>query len=132
MKVSVETVQHFARLAAETQAPRYLRFLSTITLPMGKAIPRNQETVISALAERPEALLLYQDDAGRAQRQKMIDAGDLTNNNKKRGKLAYHVELIGLIASVTAAVSAAMNEITLLHKKYDSRHWKTYVGGVLR
>ena len=47
MKVSAETVRHFARLAAEAHAPRYLRFLRSITLPMGKAIPRNQFVAVS-------------------------------------------------------------------------------------
>lgn len=99
MKMSAETINHFARLAGEDLAPRYLRFLRMITAPQGKAIKRNQDLVVTALAQCEEALLLYSGPADAERAQLILDNDHLTN---PRGKLVYHMELIGLLASIVA------------------------------
>jgi len=97
--VSVETIRHFVRLAAREHAPRFLRFLSLICAPAGVAIRRNQTRIMQALADKEAALVLFGSVAGRAERAKLVAAGDHVVN--PRGRLAYHIELVGLLATLT-------------------------------
>ena len=118
MKVSAETVRHFSALAAQHQAPRYLRFLRGIMNPMGKAISRNQDMVVSALTENSNALLLFLGPEGMLERQQLIDANSLAT--QPRGKLAYHTELISLLATAVEGKNPAVSTQGL--KRWTSPH----------
>lgn len=86
-------------MAAEDKAPRFLRFLRNITGPEANPIKRTQFFVIQAIAENVDAQLLFNGDEGIHERGTLIAANDLELN--PRGRLAYHVELIGLISRCT-------------------------------
>ena len=109
MKMTADTAGHFAKLAAESQSPRYLRFLSMISLPQGSGIKRNQEAVVTALAENESALLLFNTPEQQLERARLIEANDHEVN--PRGRLVYHIELIGLLA----AVSHGKNQAVEMH-----------------
>ena len=56
--------------------------------------------VLLALLEKEDALLLYDDPAGRQERAKLIQAND--HKEHPRGLLVYHIELLGLLAQCAA------------------------------
>ena len=101
-QVTPSMVRHFAELSGQLHRPRYLRFLRTIMAPGGNTvISRNQNLVVSALMGVSEALVLFNDDVGRAERQVLIESGVMESD--PRGKLVYHVELVSLLASVASS-----------------------------
>lgn len=103
-KVPPEMVRDFAKLAGRTNKPRFLRFLRKIMVPGGNAastIKRNQQLVVSALVDTREALVLFNDAAGKAERAAMIERNDL--EREPRGKFVYHIELIAMLASMAVS-----------------------------
>ena len=99
LSISDDLIRRFIRLAAENFAPRFLRFLRMTTGLEQRPIPRTQFFVIQGLSENADAQLLFDGEDGIARRSAMIDAGELETD--PRGRLAYHVELIGLMARCT-------------------------------
>ena len=107
--VSPDTIRHFVRLAAQEHAPRFLRFLSLLCLPGGVPIKRNQALILQTLADNERALLLFSGVGGRTERAALIAATDHIEN--PRGRLAYHIELVGLLATITIGENAAVEGI---------------------
>ena len=95
-QVSEKMVRHFVQLAAVDHAPRYLRFLGMITLPAGRPARRCQNLVLQCLTEKEDALVLYNDESGMHLRAQLVEENDHMVN--PRGRLAYHIELISLLA----------------------------------
>ena len=98
----LSAIRKFVQLAAKKQAPRFLRFLGEICRPAGVAIKRNCQLVAQALSEKEEALLLFDDPAGLEERERLIAENDHINN--PRGKLMYHIELIGLLGTLVTGI----------------------------
>lgn len=119
--VSVETIRHFVRLASREHAPRFLRFLTLLCVPGGEPVRRNQTLILQALADHEAALLLFAGHSGRAARALLIQADDHVHH--PRGRLAYHIELIGLLAALTigenAAAEGLMRELVPLPELVD-------------
>ena len=116
-KVSPDMVLAFAKLAGKGHSPRFLRFLRKIVAPSGDTvITRNQNLVVSSLMDCREALLLHNDEAGRAERERLIRARDMELH--PRGKLVYHVELVSLLAVLASSdeqeVKAIVREMVSL------------------
>ena len=95
-QVGENMVRHFVGLAAVEHAPRYLRFLGMITYPSGRPVRRCQTLVLSCLTEKEEALQLFNNEDELAYREQLVEENDHVNH--PRGELAYHIELIGLLA----------------------------------
>ena len=104
IKVPAEMVRHFATLAGSTCKPRFLRFLRKIMMPTGDVsslIQRNMQLVISALVDARDVFVLFNDPAGRAERAQLMEDNDLALH--PRGKLAYHVELVTMLAAMASS-----------------------------
>jgi hypothetical protein len=93
-------IRKFTALAAESKAPRFLRFLGGLTGPNHSPILHTQTLILQSITENKNAQLLFAGEAGRKERAELIGADDLTNH--PRGLLAYHIELMDLIARCTA------------------------------
>ena len=142
-------VRNFTKMAAQEQAPRFLRFLRMVSVSAGAALPRNQCMVLQALSEREAALLLFKSAKGHKARAKMdtlhcnapCDApcvalcnglcnarcmhlvmhhvmhhvmqerakmiADEDHLHKPRGRLVYHIELVGLLGACSLGKNAA-------------------------
>ena len=85
----------FVELAAAQHAPCFIRFLRMLLTPEGSTIKRNQLLVLSCLNDKEAALLLYTDPSSRQRRDTLIKENDHVTN--PRGKLMYHMELVGLL-----------------------------------
>jgi len=109
LQVGDDLIRKFMALAAETKAPRFLRFLRNITGPERQPLIRTQTLVMQALADHPAAQLLFNSAAGKAERRAMIRSNDLII--RPRGKLAYHVELISLVARCTEGIAPSPEAI---------------------
>ena len=103
LQISDDLIRKFISLAAETKAPRYLRFLRNVTGTERQPMIRTQSLVMQGLSDNVSAQLLYNGEAGKAERNKLIEADDLRVN--PRGHLAYHVEFIGLVARCTEGLA---------------------------
>ena len=99
LSISDDLIRRFVKLAAAEHAPRYLRFLRTVTGPGACPVERAQFFVIQSLSENVGAQLLFNSTEGMAHRAKLLADGDLAEH--PRGEMAYHIELIGLIARCT-------------------------------
>ena len=93
--IEMEAVHKVAQLAADKHAPRYLRFLSNLLEANGKLIVSNQAFVVEAINKQEHALLLFNSEDGRRERQQLILLRDHEVN--PRGRLVYHMELIKLL-----------------------------------
>ena len=58
---------------AAEHAPRFVRFFRMITSPGGKPVARTQNLVVQSLLERDGALLMFNDAAGRREREAKRD-----------------------------------------------------------
>jgi len=102
-RVPFSAIHKFVQLAAKKQAPRFLRFLGEICRPAGVAIKRNCQLVAQALGSKEEALLLFNSTEGMEERAALIAARDLETN--PRGKLAYHIEAVGLLGTLVTGIN---------------------------
>jgi hypothetical protein len=97
-KITMQTVRHVVDIAGREHDPSHLRFLHMIVAPEGSMIKGNQDLVIEALADCKDALILFNGPAGQMERARLIAENDHIHN--RAGELAYHMELIALLASV--------------------------------
>lgn len=123
-KVPSGMVRDFAQLAGRTKQPRFLRFLRTIMMPSGdgkgSVIQHNQDLVVSSLVDTRDALLLFNDEAGQAERTRLVEANDLEVN--PRGRLMYHIELIGMLASMSKGDSETRSFVRDVLSAKDAIH----------
>ena len=61
--------------------------------------------VLQALSEREAALLLFKTPEGRKERARMIEADE--HLHRPRGRLVYHIELVGLLGACALGRNAA-------------------------
>ena len=91
LQISDELIRQFVRMAAESKAPRFLRFLRNITGPESHPISRTQLLVIQAISENQEVQLFFDDEEERKERDELIAARD--HEVHPRGKLNFHIEV---------------------------------------
>ena len=103
MQISDDLIRRFIRMAAESHAPRFIRFLRNITGPEEQPILRTQFFVIQGISENIDAQVFFDGEEGIKERDELIAKNDHINN--PRGKLAYHIELIGLVARCTEGIA---------------------------
>lgn len=103
LQVGDDLIRNFVARAAASKAPRFLRFLYNITGSESAPIIRTQTLVMQALSDNPASQLTFRGDAGKAERMSLIESDDLKKN--PRGKLAYHIEFVGLVARCTEGIA---------------------------
>jgi hypothetical protein len=83
-QVEESTVRRFVELAAEENAPRFLRFLRGVMCPANKPIKRNQTLVLNCLNDKEAALLLFNNNVGRERRSMLIEREDHLRDPRSR------------------------------------------------
>jgi hypothetical protein len=108
-QIDEASVRQFVKMASVEHAPRFLRFLKNLMAPCGDPIKRNQKLVLDTLSEKEAALILFNDEQGRARRDELVEKRD--HEVHPRGLLMYHIELIGLLGTAVVGENAAAESV---------------------